>query len=68
MIKVGQKVKFNPFKGLHSVGDISSTENTEGVVKFVHERNRWFSVEYGDDVKLRISYNFNDIGKDVRLC
>ncbi len=68
MINIGQKVKFNPFKGIHSAGDISATENTVGVVKYVNPTHRWFSVEYGDDVKLRISFNFNDIGNAVTLC
>lgn len=68
MIKTGQKVKFNPFRGIHSMGDISATENTVGTVKYVNATHRWFSVEYGDDVKLRISFNFNDIGNAVVLC
>lgn len=68
MINIGQKVKFNPFRGMQSASDIRSAENTVGTVKYVNAKNRWFSVEYGDDVKLRISFNFNDIGTAVTLC
>ena len=66
MIKVGQKVKFNPHAGMHSVGDITPFNNTEGVVKYVNACNHWFSVEYGDP-KMRISFKFDDIGKAVKL-
>lgn len=69
MIKIGQKVKFKPFKGLQTggLGDATNIVVT-GTVKYINSRNRWFSVEYDDDSKMRISYNFDDIGKDVRLC
>lgn len=67
MIKVGQKVKFNPHSGMHSCGDIAPFNDTEGVVKYVNANNRWFSVEYGEH-NIRIAFNFNDIGKNVRLC
>lgn len=68
MINIGQKVKFNPFRGMQSAQDIRTAENTIGIVKYVNAKHRWFSVEYGDDVKLRISFNFNDIGTAVTLC
>lgn len=68
MIKVGQKVKFNPFIGHHSTnGDITLFNNTEGTVKYVNSRNRWFSVEWGEP-KMIISFNFNDIGNAVKLA
>ena len=67
MIKVGQKVTFNPFRGLNSVSDITLFDNTEGVVKYVNANNRWFSVEYGDP-KMVISFNFHDIGKTIKLA
>ena len=68
MINIGQKVKFNPVKGMQSANDIRTAESTIGTVKYVNAKHRWFSVEYGDDVKLRISFNFNDIGSSVKLC
>ena len=68
MIKIGQKVKFNPVAHMHSVNDIAAYENTEGIVKYINPVNRWFSVEYGDDVKLRMAFNFNDIGKNVKMA
>ena len=67
MIKVGQQVKFNPFAGNHSAGDIASFNNTVGTVKYVNSTHRWFSVEWGDP-KMRISFDFNDIGKAVKVC
>jgi hypothetical protein len=67
MIKVGQQVKFNPHAGMHTAGDITPFENTIGTVKYVNSQNRWFSVEYGDP-KLRVSFNFHDLGKSVRVC
>jgi hypothetical protein len=67
MIKIGQKVKFNPHAGMHSSGDITPFENTVGTVKYINAAHRWFSVEYGDP-KLLISFNFHDIGKSVKVC
>lgn len=68
MIKIGQKVKFNPFKGMQSMNTVGLPTEVVGNVKYVNAKHRWFSVEYGDDVKLRISFNFNDIGNAVKLC
>ena len=67
MIKIGQKVKFNPFKGINTTGLVFCDMSTTGIVKYVNTKHRWFSVEYGDP-KMRISYDFNDIGKDVKIC
>ena len=67
MIKIGQKVTFNPFNGQHTTGDVSMFNDTEGTVKYVNSRNRWFSVEWGDP-KMVISFNFNDLGKTVKEC
>ena len=66
MINIGQKVTFNPFAGINGPNDVSRFNNTEGTVKYVNSRNRWFSVEWGEP-KTRISFNFNDIGKTVKL-
>lgn len=57
MIKTGQKVTFKYYN-----------EILDGVVNYVHATNRWFNVRYGDDKNLLISFNFNDIGKDVNVC
>ena len=70
MIEVGQKVKFDPFKGLNDGRGLPliSTVMTGTVVE-VHEDHRWFSVEYVDEekTKQRISFNFHDIGDAVKL-
>jgi hypothetical protein len=57
MIEIGQKVKFRP---------ACNGFNT-GTVKYVNAKHRWFSIEYGDP-KMVLSFNFNDIGKDVKVC
>ena len=58
MIKVGQKVTIR--QGVD--------EYEEGVVKFVHPTNCWFSVEHGtDEYKWLTSFKFDDIGKTVRI-
>lgn len=67
MIKVGQKVRFNPHKGINGVSDVEQFNNTEGTVMYINNRNRWFSVEYGE-AKLRMAFNFNDLGKSVKVC
>ena len=60
MINIGQKVTFNPFTGISGPNDVSRVNNTEGTVKYVNSKNRWFSVEWGDP-KTITSFNFNDI-------
>ena len=67
MINIGQKVRFSPFKGINSSGMSVDSTVTTGTVKYVNDKHRWFSVEYGDP-KMRISFDFNDIGKDVKIC
>lgn len=68
MIKVGQKVKFNPFDGLHMTGFTDINKKFKGVVKFVHPTHRYFTVEYDNGAGLqKISYRFDDIGKYVKL-
>lgn len=68
MIKVGQKVRFNPFKDIRQYGLASVNDVVTGKVHYVHPTHRWFNVEYGDDMGTRlISFKFDDIGKNVRL-
>ena len=66
MIEVGQLVKFKPFKGLCPTGMNSTDISYTGTVKYVNARNRWFSVEYGYP-RMRISFNFNDVGNTVKV-
>jgi uncharacterized protein Veg len=67
MVKVGQKVKFDPYKGL-KVGSMASLSVTlTGKVIEVFEDHHWFSVQYTDEEnnKRRTSFNFADIGVNV---
>ena len=68
MIKVGQKVRINPFKDVTFRGCTELHGYIDGVVKFIHPTNRWFNVEYGDEQGVRLtSFKFDDIGKAVKL-
>lgn len=66
MIRVGQKVAFDPFKYLTGYGclDIKG-EIVTGTVTDVNEEHRWFSVSYGDNQ--RTSFKFDDIGGEVSI-
>lgn len=68
-VEIGDKVRFNPFRGIHISG-FCSDKNTvvTGTVIEIHNEHRWFAVEYMlDDVKQRTSFNFSDIGVNVSL-
>lgn len=68
MIKVGQKVRFNPFKDIRTYGLSNANENVEGVVHFVHPTHCWFNVEYdGGAGKQLLGFRFDDIDKAVKL-
>lgn len=68
MVEVGQKVKFDPFASItcHGIAELQG-ENVTGTVVMVNNKHNWFSVEYGKQ-KQRISFNFCDIGKAVKVC
>ena len=67
MIKVGQKVRLDPFRELKGVGAEDNRGNyVTGTVVMVNERHKWFSVECGDP-KMRTSYKFCDIGSVVKV-
>lgn len=66
MISVGQKVRFDPFDDLTGFGMGEMRGNlVSGTVVYINEKHHWFSVGYG---KLRTSFHFCQIGKDVQLC
>lgn len=68
MIKLNQKVEFDPFAGIHLTGITNDHTIVTGTVKYINKLHHWFSVEYGDDGgKRRISFKFNDIGKIVNV-
>lgn len=67
MIKVGQKVRFDPYDNLtgFGVGEIRGNLVT-GTVVYVNESHNWFSVKYGNNQ--RTSFHFCQIGRDVKVC
>ena len=68
MIKVGQKVQFDPFKEITGFGsDDNRGKLVTGTVVMVNEPHSWFSVEYGNP-KMRASFKFCDIGTAVTVC
>ncbi len=68
MVKIGQKIRFDPF---YAITGFASEDNKgnhlTGTVIYVNEAHQWFSVEYGDP-KTRTSFKFCDIGKEVKIC
>lgn len=67
MIEIGQKVIFDPFSETYGfASDLNRGQILSGVVVYINERNKWFSVEYGKH-KLRTSFKFSQIGKEVKL-
>ena len=67
MVKVGQKVRFDPYSMVTSYGSELVRGNlVTGTVVEVYEDHKWFSVEYGDP-KARASFKFCDIGERVKV-
>lgn len=66
MIKVGQKVKFDPFDCLTGYGTEVTHRKVTGKVVFVNARHRWFEV-VDNKGKSRTTFHFCDIGKKVKL-
>ena len=65
IIKLGQKVKFNPFEGTKVMGSMDDTE-VIGEVTHINEEKQWFQITYGKH-KLRRCYKFSDIGTEVQI-
>lgn len=70
MIKVGQKVRFDPFEAITGFGSSDNQgKPVTGTVVMVNEPHKWFSVEYNfGGGKMRYSFKFCDIGQVVWLC
>lgn len=67
MIKVGQKVRFDPFHGIKACGVADVAGKVEGTVVYVHPEHRYFTAEYeAADKKFKISFNFNDLYGEKR--
>lgn len=67
IVAIGQKVRFDPFLGLHGYGVEACRSIVTGTVVMVNEAHEWFSVEYGNP-KMRTSFRFDDIGTAVKIC
>lgn len=68
MIKVGQKVRFDPLSHItgFASGDCRGNYVT-GTVVYVNYPHKWFSVWYGTP-KARASFKFCEIGTAVTIC
>lgn len=68
VIKVGQKVRFDPFESITGFGSNDNRGNiVTGTVVLVNYKNEWFSVVYGNPEQ-RTSFKFCDIGQAVKVC
>lgn len=62
MLRVGQKVKFDPWKGQHNVGIAVDAGEMDGVIVCVHPGHHWFTIEYEtNNHKFRTSYHFCEV-------
>ena len=64
MIKVGTKVKFDPFLRMNGYNITDIRVVVQGTVVACYDR--WFSVVWGNG--LRTSYMYHDVGKEVKIC
>lgn len=68
MIKVGQRVQFNPFHGIRQYGFNTISDVVEGVVNYVNPTHCWFNVAYdGGAGKQLLGFKFDDIDKNVKI-
>ena len=65
MVKIGQKVRFDPFKETTGFSSLMHKgKEVTGTVIYVNELHGWFTVEYGE-LKLPMSFQYSQIGTDV---
>jgi hypothetical protein len=64
MVKVGQKVRFDPFYGMKGYGVEVCREEVTGTVVMINHKHKWFLVAYGNN---RTSFRFDDIGELVTI-
>ena len=70
MVKVGDRVQFDPFIGYKGFASSDCRGRiVTGPVVWINRLNGWFSVEYDcGKTKLVTSFNFHDIGRVVTVC
>jgi hypothetical protein len=62
VIKVGQRVRFDPWHGIHILNGMVTGEEVIGTIISVYPQHRYFTVEYErDNIKYKTSFNFNDV-------
>lgn len=67
--KVGQKVKFDPFKHIRTYGYTRTSKDVEGTIIEVCRDHKWISVEYGEPPNtFRTSFKFHDLNRDFYFC
>lgn len=66
MIKVGQRVVFDPYKEIKGFDKEAYSREVIGEVVYVNFPHRWFGVVWGNP-KLRTSFKFSSIGEEVKL-
>ena len=66
MIKLGQKVRFDPLEGMLFYGADSFRTTVTGVITAIYKAHRWFLVEYGEK-KIRMAFKFDDVGETVNF-
>lgn len=61
-IKVGQTMRFDPYREMRGYGIEVCQGMTTGKVTFVHPEHRWFMVEHrvGNEMR-KVGYSFNDL-------
>lgn len=68
IVRVGMKVKFDPFEDIISFGFANYRgSKVVGTVVMVNYEHQWFSVEYGKNPAMKTSFKFCDIGRAVKI-
>lgn len=62
MIKVGKKVRFDPYKGMSNHGATPIHCEVVGTIVYVHKDHRYFTAEYETaNTKFKTSFKFDDV-------
>jgi hypothetical protein len=71
MIKIGQKVRFDPFEDDRAQGIKDCRGDVVGIVRYINEPHQYFMVEYGEP-PVRVCFKFADLFaercKKVEIC
>lgn len=69
MIKLGQKIEFDPWQGLNGILGCREGVTTVGTVVYINNDHHWFTVEYplGKE-KFRTCFHFVDVFGEKRYA